>query len=106
MLEGCGATVTAASSVREALDVFSGWKPDLLVCDIGMPERDGYAFIKAIRELPGEKGGDTPAIALTGYVRVEDRARALDAGYQMFVPKPIEASELCTIIATLISRKP
>ena len=103
VLEGCGATVTAASSVREALDIFAGWKADVLVCDIGMPERDGYAFIKAIRQLPPEKGRDTPAIALTGYVRVEDRSRALHAGYQMFVPKPIEAGELCSIVANLIS---
>jgi PAS domain S-box-containing protein len=103
VLEGCGATVTTASSVREALDVFNVWMPDVLVCDIGMPELDGYAFIKAIRELPRERGGDTPAIALTGYARVEDRSRALQAGYHMFVPKPIEAGELCSIVATLIS---
>ena len=103
VLEGCGATVIAASSVHEALDVFAGWKPDVLICDIGMPELDGYAFIKAIRQLPHEKGGNTPAVALTGYVRVEDRARALQAGYQMFVPKPVEATELCSIMANLVS---
>ena len=103
VLEDCGATVTTASSVREALDVFSVWKPDLIVCDIGMPELDGYEFIKAVRTLPREQGGDTPAIALTGYARVEDRSRALQAGYHMFVPKPVEAAELCSIVATLIS---
>ena len=103
VLEDRGATVTTASSVREALDVFAGWKADVLVCDIGMPEQDGYTFIRAIRQLPPERGGDVPAIALTGYARVEDRSRALQAGYQMFVPKPIEATELCTIIASLIS---
>jgi PAS domain S-box-containing protein len=103
VLERCGAIVTTASSVREALDIFAKWKPHLLVCDIGMPEQDGYSFIKAIRQLPREQGGDVPAIALTGYVRVQDRTRALQAGYQMFVPKPIEASELCTIIANLIA---
>lgn len=103
VLEGCGATVTTASSVREALDVFNVWMPDLLVCDIGMPELDGYAFIKAVRTLPREQGGDIPAIALTGYARVEDRSRALQAGYHMFVPKPIEAAELCSIVATLVS---
>jgi CheY-like chemotaxis protein len=103
LLEGCGATVSTASSVREALDVFNGWKPDLVVCDIGMPELDGYEFIKTIRLLPREKGGETPAIALTGYVRVEDRSRALQAGYQMFVPKPIEAAELCSIIGDLVN---
>lgn len=105
VLGGCGAAVTTAASVREALALFADWNPHVLVCDIGMPEQDGYAFIEAIRQLPHEKGGETPAIALTGYARVEDRTRALQAGYQMFMPKPIEASELCTVIANLISRK-
>ena len=104
VLERCGANVATASSVREALEVFAGWKTDVLVCDIGLPDEDGYSFIKRIRQLPPEDGGDTPAVALTGYVRVEDRMRALEAGYQMFVPKPIEAAELCTIIASLVDR--
>jgi len=104
VLETCGAHVTTAASVQEALDVFAGWNPDILLCDIGMPEEDGYSLIKTIRGLPAEKGGKTPAIALTGYVRVEDRMRALEAGYQMFVPKPIEAADLCTIVATLVGR--
>ena len=102
VLEGCGAKIATVSSVREALELFAVWKPDVLVCDIGMPEEDGYALIKAIRQLPAEDGRDTPAIAVTGYVRVEDRLKALRAGYQMFVPKPIEATELCTIIANLV----
>jgi len=68
-----------------------------------MPEEDGYTFIKEIRQLPPNDGGQTPAIALTGYVRVEDRLRALQAGYQMFVPKPIEATELCMIITSVLS---
>ena len=103
VLEHCGALVTTASSVREALDIFDSWKADVIICDIGMPEQDGYAFIRTIRQLPPEQGGDTPAIALTGYARVEDRLQALRAGYQMFVPKPIEATELCTIVANLIN---
>jgi CheY-like chemotaxis protein len=104
VLETCGAKVTTASSVREALELFGGSRPDLLICDIGMPEEDGYALIRKIRQLPPEKGGNTPAIALTGYVRVEDRMRALEAGYEMFVPKPIEASELCMIVASVLGQ--
>jgi PAS domain S-box-containing protein len=104
VLETCGANVTTAALVREALDVFAGWKPDVLICDIGMPEEDGYALIRTIRDLPPEQGGKVPAIALTGYVRVEDRMRALEAGYQMFVPKPIEAGELRSIVATVVGR--
>jgi CheY-like chemotaxis protein len=66
-----------------------------------MPEEDGYSLIEKIRKLEREQGGDTPAIALTGYVRVEERARALAAGFHMFVPKPVEADELASIIANL-----
>jgi CheY-like chemotaxis protein len=101
VLEKCDATVTTASSAHEALELFGVWKPDLLVCDFGTPELDGY--VNAIRELPPEKGRDTPAIALTGYARLEARSRALGAGNQMFVPKPIEASELCSITANVVS---
>jgi hypothetical protein len=104
VLETCGANVITASSVREALELFAGWKPHVLICDIGMPDQDGYTFIKEIRQLPPENGGNTPAIALTGYVRVEDRMKALDAGFEMFVPKPLEASELCTVVASVVAR--
>ena len=94
--------------MREALNVIAGWKPHLIVCDIGMPELDGYAFTKETRQLPREQGGDIPAIALTGYARVEDRSRALQTGYQMFVAKnrPSEAAELCSIIANLVNGNP
>ena len=67
-----------------------------------MPTEDGYDLIKKVRALPSEQGGAVPAIALTGYVRVEERMRALAAGYQMFVPKPVEVGELSAIILGLI----
>jgi PAS domain S-box-containing protein len=105
LLEEFGADVITASSARDALDVLSSpWKPDVLVSDIGMPEDDGYTLIKKVRALSAEQGGRVPAIALTGYVRVEERTRALTEGYQMFVPKPVEVSELATLIAGLIGR--
>lgn len=97
-----GAEVMAAGSAEEAFAARAGWKPDILVCDIGMPEEDGYTLIQKLRRLEPEQGGNTPAIALTGYARVEDRMRALAAGYQMFVPKPVEAHELAVTIANLI----
>lgn len=87
---------TIACSAREAFEVLSGWKADIVVCDIGLPEEDGYSFIQKLRNP--ERGGNTPAIALTGYVRVEDRMRALEVGYQMFIPKPIEATELSKLL--------
>jgi PAS domain S-box-containing protein len=101
VLERYGADVMTAPSAREGLELMTGWKPDVLVCDIGMPEEDGYSLIRKIRALEAEEGGRTPAIALTGYVRIEDRMRALDAGFQMFVPKPVEALELVTLIDSL-----
>lgn len=73
----------------------------VLVSDIGMPEDDGYTLINKVRELPEEKGGRIPAIALTAYARVEDRVRALDAGFQVHVPKPVEPVELLTVVASL-----
>jgi PAS domain S-box-containing protein len=104
MLEQYGADVLTAASVRDGLDALLGWKPDVLVCDIGMPEEDGYSLIRKVRALGPEQGGNTPAIALTGYVRVEERIRALQAGYQMFVPKPVEADELVSMVAGLVGR--
>jgi len=104
VLEQLGANVMTAGSAREALEALPGWKPDVLVCDIGMPGEDGYALIRKVRELETEQDRNTPAIALTGYVRVEDRMRALAAGYQMFVPKPVEANELVATISNLVAR--
>jgi PAS domain S-box-containing protein len=103
LLEKFGVEVMTAASARDALDVLSSpWKPDVLVSDIGMPEDDGYTLIKKVRALSPEQGGTTPAIAVTGYVRIEERTRALSEGYQMFVPKPVEVGELATLIASLI----
>jgi PAS domain S-box-containing protein len=102
VLEQFGARVMTASSVQEGLKLLSVWRPDVIVCDIGMPEQDGYTFIKEVRKLSPETGRDVPAIALTGYVRVEDRMRALAAGYQMFVSKPVEATELASLIEAVM----
>ena len=101
LLEDCGANVLTAASAREGLEALGAWKPHVLISDIGMPEEDGYSLIRKIRALSSEQGADVPAIALTGYVRVEERMRALEAGYQMFVPKPVETNELISIIDDL-----
>jgi len=102
VLEQFGANVLTASSAREGLELLKVSQPDVIVCDIGMPEEDGYTFISEVRKLSPHDGGSTPAIALTAYVRVEDRMRALAAGYQMFVPKPVEASELASLIQAVM----
>ena len=93
-----GAIVQTAGSAAEALQLFDTWKPDILVSDIGMPEMDGYEFIRLLRE---ERQSRIPAIALTAMARVDDRVKALTAGYQMHVAKPVEPVELITIVAGL-----
>jgi CheY-like chemotaxis protein len=103
-LEQCGAVVTVASSVDEALEAMTTNVPDVLISDIGMPGQDGYELIKRVRALPAERGGSVPAIALTAYARVEDRMQALRAGYQMHVPKPVELVELVTVAVSLVRR--
>jgi CheY-like chemotaxis protein len=101
MLEACRAKVTCAGTVAEALRLVASERPDVIVSDIGMPGEDGYAFIQKLRALPPERGGKTPAVALTAYVRFEDRARALVAGFNMHVSKPVEPSELLAALANL-----
>jgi len=103
MLTSHGAEVITSASAGEALARLDNSKPDVLVSDIGMPVLDGYAFIKSVRALDSSQR-DIPAIALTAYARAEDRMRALAAGFQMHVPKPVEASELVMVIASLTKR--
>lgn len=104
ILEGCGSHVRTAGSAAEALDVLQHWKPHVLVSDIGMPGEDGCALIAKVRTLQPKDGGAVPAIALTAYVRKEDEARALDAGFQVHLPKPIEPAALIGIVADLAAQ--
>ena len=101
VLEKCGARVIAAASSAEALAVLSRERPDVIVSDIGMPGEDGYEFIRKVRALRPEEGGRTPAAALTAFARAEDRTRALRAGYQTHVAKPVEIVELSAVVASL-----
>ncbi|MBD2104063.1 response regulator [Leptolyngbya sp. FACHB-261] len=100
-LEQFGATVTATASASEALTVLQQLRPDVLVSDIGMPGEDGYILIRQIRALKAEQGGQTPAVALTAYVREEDRALAIRAGFQVHVSKPVEPVKLAMVVASL-----
>ncbi|MEH2307047.1 PAS domain S-box protein [Nostoc sp.] len=104
VLEQCQAEVKAVASVQEALQVITEWKPDVLVSDIGMPNEDGYSLIRKLRSRSPEQGGNIPAAALTAYARAEDRMRAIQEGYQLHLPKPIEAAELATVVASLVGR--
>ena len=100
-LTGCKATVQTASSVSEALELLQWYQPDVLVSDLAMPGEDGYSLIDKVRGSQSADSKKISAIALTAYVRVEDRARALAAGFNLFVPKPVQPSELLMAIANL-----
>ena len=100
-----GAEVTACTSASDALATLLQWKPDVILSDIAMPDEDGYSFIRKVRSLPRDKGGETPAAALTAYARDVDRRQALAAGYQMHIAKPIGASQLVTMVARLAGRE-
>jgi len=104
MLESCGAVMKSAASSNEALGILETWTPDVLIADIGMPVEDGYGLIRRVRALSKERGGQTPALALTAYARTEDRIRALSAGYQVHLSKPVDRAELAAVVARLAER--
>ncbi|TBR59685.1 response regulator [Westiellopsis prolifica IICB1] len=102
VLETDGASVTTVASAAEALEVLPQLQPDVLVCDIGMPEEDGYTLIRKIRGLNAEKEANVPAIALTAYTDSEDRVRALEAGFQTHVAKPVDPDSLVAAVANVL----
>ena len=101
-----GAGVRLCGTAGEALETLPLWRPDVLVSDIGMPHEDGYDLIRRVRALSPGQGGQTPAVALTAYAREEDRARALAAGYDAHVAKPVESAELVKVVAGFAGRAP
>jgi PAS domain S-box-containing protein len=108
MLQNYGAETVAVSSGKDALELLARQTPDerfdMLICDIGMPKEDGYTVMRKVREAPPDKGGAIPAVALTAYGRAEDRLRALRAGFQMHVTKPVDPDELSVVILSLLKR--
>lgn len=104
LLKKQGASVTSVGSATEAFMALQALRPDVLLSDIGMPGEDGYSLIKRVRALSPEQGGQTPAAALTAFARVEDRVKALRAGFQSHIPKPVEPLELVTVVANLAGR--
>ena len=106
LLEGLGASVRTAASAHEAMDKLQSDIPNVLVSDIGMPGEDGYSLMRRIRSLDAAQGGNVPAIALTAYARAEDRMKAVLAGFQMHLVKPVEGAELVTMVASLAGRTP
>jgi PAS domain S-box-containing protein len=101
LFEERDAVVTTAASADEAVQLVRSERPNVLISDIGMPGEDGYALIRRVRKLPKDQGRDTPALALTAYARAEDRMKAVMAGFQQHVVKPVEPAELLTLVSIL-----
>ena len=104
VLEHCGAKVVSVSSSSEAMQQLKQIKPDVIVSDIGMAGEDGYTLIRKVRELEQTGSPHVPAAALTAFAKREDRMRALAAGFETHVPKPVEPAELANIVAKLAGR--
>ncbi len=104
VLSDCGASVSTAPDATTALEMLKAALPDVILSDIGMPEVDGYEFLKRARVLMQHANRRVPAIALTAFARSEDRTRALHAGYQVHVAKPVEPTELAATVASAAGR--
>jgi CheY-like chemotaxis protein len=99
------ANVTAVSSAVEAIQAISRRRPDVLVSDIAMPDEDGYGLIEKIRRLENGDMLKIPAVAITAYAKDEDRERALSAGFQIYLAKPVELTELISVVARAAKRE-
>lgn len=101
ILEDAGAVVEAAESAAVGFAAMGSFRPDLLVSDISMPDEDGYSLIRRVRALAVCDGGDIPSIALTAHTRIEDRAKALRAGFTLHMGKPVRPVDLVAALKTL-----
>ena len=105
LLEMAGATVSMAGSSSEAMERILAGRPDVLVCDIGMPGEDGYSLIRQLRVLEESRESALPAVALTAYARPEDRTKAVRSGFQNHLAKPVEPARLLAIVSSLAGRR-
>lgn len=105
ILGQAGAQVLPAASGREALEIVARDRPDVLLVEVDMGDESGYALLAKVRALPPDDGGTTPAVALSSFVRTEDRVRSLLAGFQMHLAKPLQPAELLAVVASLAGRR-
>lgn len=106
LLEHAGAEVAQANSVATAIAALDVAVPELVLCDITMPDGDGYSFARALRERPAERGGRVVAVALTAHAREEDRRRSIEAGFSGHAVKPIDPNALGILVRDLLGDRP
>ena len=99
------ASVITTAGAVDGLELLKTERPDIVISDISMPEKNGYQFIAEVRNLSAEEGGTTPAIALTAFAHAEDKAKVMSAGYQKHLPKPVDSVALITAINNLAGSK-
>ncbi len=104
VLEGYHASVAAAANVADAIEAYRRARPDVLISDLGMPDQDGFDLIRQVREIESRRGGHVPAVALTAFARSDDRQRALRAGFEVHLSKPVSPSEVAAVVAELSGR--
>jgi CheY-like chemotaxis protein len=102
VLRYCGALVSVAASAGEGLESLQRVRPDVIVCDIAMPQHDGYWFVRSLRALPPEAGGRLPVIAVTAHGATHGPDRTLPAGFQSHLRKPVDPWELCRVVASIM----
>jgi CheY-like chemotaxis protein len=105
VLERAGASVARAATSSEAFATLGQFRPHVLVSDLGLPDEDGFALVARVRSLPAQDGGAIPAVAVTAHAHAEEMARALRVGFQRHLAKPIDPSELATVVGEL-ARQP
>jgi CheY-like chemotaxis protein len=99
-----GAVVKATSTAPEALQSSTLWKPDIILCDIAMPEEDGYSFLQKLRALPADAGGNAPVIALTAFTDETEQMKILSSGFQMHLAKPVEPTVLVSALQEFVPK--
>jgi CheY-like chemotaxis protein len=104
ILRAAGASVVSVDSADAAFRALQSFRPNVLVCDLGMPEEDGCSLIQRIRALSRGARGDIPALALTGYTRNEDRLTALVSGFTAYLTKPVQRDQLVAALNALVPR--
>ena len=104
VLRYCGALVSVAASAGDGLETLQRVLPDVIVCDIAMPQHDGYWFVRSLRALPPEAGGRLPVIAVTAHGTTHGPDRTLPAGFQSHLRKPVDPWELCRVVASIMRK--